>query len=101
MNEAKALSWGQFIETGFDRMQYSFIKQEGTFIATLDMKLWGKKPCSLTNFFTLEDGQKIIAYSWSNNDYLGITEIQIGSKVKLTFTKTRTGFFTLKECEKI
>ena len=48
------------------------------------------------HYFTLKDGRKIVANTWWNNDYLGTAYLPDGTKVILTFKKTKTGFFALK-----
>ena len=43
---------------------------------------------NLTAFFTFEDGRRIMASAYQNNDYyLGLTEIDPGSTLELTFLK--------------
>lgn len=99
MNEKRALSWNEFINSGFDGEPYKFIDEEGTFDATVDMKRWGKKADSMMAYFTLDDGRKIIAFSWKNSDYLGLGEISVGSAVTLTFSKNSKGYIYLKSVE--
>ena len=65
---------------------YSFIDEEGVFRATLDNKMWGRM--NLTAFFTFEDGRRIMASAYQNDDYyLGLPDIDIGSELELTFLK--------------
>ena len=84
----RALSNDEFYSSGIDPYEYSFCKQEGVHIATLDAKRWGKK-CNILGYFTTESGMKIITSAWNHGlspiPYLGMDRIPIGSKVKLTF----------------
>ena len=87
MNEKRALSIGQFAESGIDTSDYRFIETEGTFRAVLDLKVWGQK--MVKNFLTLEDGRKIIACTFSREHYLGMADIPIGTRLELTFRKAK------------
>ena len=49
-NEKRALSWREFVESGFDGREYQFPDFEGTFAATIACKRWNKD-----NFFGLAD----------------------------------------------
>lgn len=84
----KAYSKAQIRTTDFMFSNYSLIEEEGTFRAVVDNKVWGN--CNLTAFFTLEDGRKIFAAAFQDHDYLGLTEIPLGSSVELTFKKAKT-----------
>ena len=43
---------------------------------------------NLTAFFTFEDGRRIMASAYQNNDYyLGLPDIDVGSTLELTFLK--------------
>lgn len=85
----------EFIKSDIDTSDYLFMTEEGEFEATVDLKRWGKNG-ELINFFTLSDGRKIVANTRWNNDYLGTAYIPDGTKVALTFKKTRKGFYALK-----
>ncbi len=87
MNEKRALSIGQFAESGIDTSCYHFIETEGTFKAVLDLKVWGQK--MVKNFLTLEDGRKIIACTFSRENYLGMADIPLGTRLELTFKKAK------------
>lgn len=85
----------EFIKSDIDASDYLFMTEEGEFEATVNLKRWGKNG-ELINFFTLSDGRKIVSNTWWNNDYLGTAYIPDGTKVALTFKKTRKGFYALK-----
>ena len=40
--EKRALSWREFVESGFDGREYQFPDFEGTFAATIACKRWNK-----------------------------------------------------------
>ena len=99
MEEKRALSNHQFAASGFDIKPYSFITTEGIFIGTLDFKRWGKKK-NLLSYFTLADGRKIFASTFSLQDYLGLADIRLGTNVKLTFIAAkRSGVIYLRKVE--
>ena len=84
----KAYSKAQIRATDFMFSNYSLIEEEGTFRAVVDNKVWGNG--NLTAFFTLEDGRMVFAAAFQDHDYLGLTEIPLGSSVELTFKKAKT-----------
>ena len=61
MFEKRGLSKAQFAQSGYDTSAYRFIETEGTFNATLDLKVWGDS--MLKNFLTLEDGRTGSAFT--------------------------------------
>ena len=85
MYEKRGLSKSQFAQSGFDTSEYRFIETEGTFTATLDLKVWGNS--MLKNFLTLEDGRKIIACTFHRENYLDMADIPMGTILELTFKK--------------
>ena len=85
MYEKRGLSKAQFAQSGIDTSDYRFFETEGTFIATLDLKVWGNR--MLENFLTLEDGRKIIACTFPQTNYLGLADIPLGSILEVTFKK--------------
>ena len=85
MYEKRGLSKAQFAQSGFDTSEYRFIETEGTFTATLDLKVWGNS--MLKNFLTLEDGRRIITCTFHRENYLGMADIPLGSILELTFKK--------------
>ena len=94
MNQKRALSQKQFIQSGFDASGYSFIEEEGTFVATIDIKVWGNR--NLISYMTLNDGRKIKACTFPE-DYLGMADMPFGSTVKITFKKSKSGKIYLRE----
>lgn len=87
MYEKRALSKNQFAESGIDTSDYRFIETEGDFVAILDLKVWGNR--NLRSFFTLEDGRKIIAYTFPRENYLGLADTPIGSVFLLIFQQAK------------
>ena len=86
MEKIRALSKAQFAQSGFDTNDYHFITELGTFTAYLDLKVWGKR--CLECFFTFADDRKIVACTFPEADYLGLADIPIGTKLRLTFEET-------------
>ena len=101
MEEKKALSNRQFVQSEFSIKPYELMDEEGTFFAMLDFKRWGKK-LNLLSYFTLDDGRKIFASSWQREGYLGLPDIRLGSRVELTFKRPKkTGIAYLKSAKPV
>ena len=97
----RAYSRNQFAELDFDGKEYEFNEQEGTFTGTLVCKKWGKKS-NIIAYVDFDDGRKIIArLCKSSSHYLGIPEIPMGSRVKLTFAPNKRHNVRLKSVEVI
>ncbi len=79
--------------------EYQYIDREGTFEATLDDRYWGKS-INVLAFFTLSDGRKIIASAWQKDNYLGIPDIERGTKLIITFEKNKKGIPYLRKVER-
>ena len=94
-NENRALSWQQFVESGFDGRDYKYADFEGDVTGVLDCKRWGSKK-NLVGYFTLDNGQRIIAVAWAEKNYLGLADIPTKSRVRLTFRNSSTGKTYLK-----
>ena len=83
-----------------DFNDYSFMDEEGEFEGKIDTKNYGKKNNIIINV-TLTDGRKITAVAYSDNDYLGLKEIEVGSNVKMTFERANNGRIRLTEVFKL
>lgn len=79
-----------------DFKDYSFMDEEGEFEGKIDTKNYGKKNNIIINV-TLTDGRKITAVAYSDNDYLGLKEIEVGTNVVMTFKKSANGRIRLTE----
>ena len=100
MEKIRALSKVQLAQSEFDIRSYHFITETGTFIAYLDLKIWGKR--CLECFFTFADGRKIVACTFPEADYLGLADIPIGTKLRLTFEETvRSKHIYLRNAEAV
>ncbi len=95
----RAYSKQQFYDSGFNSEEYTYADFEGTFNATLDCKRWGNGS-NVLGFFTLENGRKIISAAWQRENYLGIPEMEIGTKVILTYKKAFNGKCYLNKVER-
>lgn len=97
----RAYSRNQFNELDFDSKQYEFNEKEGTFTGTLVCKKWGKKS-NIIAYVDFDDGRKIMCTAFTMPDnYLGIPEIEMGSRVKLTFAPNKRHNVRLKSVEVI
>ena len=89
----------QLEEKGVCVDEYLTNDREGVFKAQLDYKRWGKKRNVLA-YFTFEDGSKVMAAAWQNAGYLGISEIEEGAMLTLTFKKAKNGIYYLRKVER-
>lgn len=87
----------QFAHSDFDASGYEFAKAEGVFSARVDCKHWGKN--KLLCYFTLENGEKLLSAVFQQDGYLGLNDIPMGTRVKLTYRKSNTGNCYLKEVQ--
>lgn len=79
-----------------DFNDYDFMDEEGEFEGKIDSKNYGKKNNIIINV-TLTDGRKITAVAYSDNDYLGLKDIEVGSIVIMTFEKSNNGRIRLRD----
>ena len=98
MDDKRAYSWRQFVESGFDGRDYDFSTFEGEYTAAIACKRWDKRQ-NLLAYLNLDDGRK--TFAWQRDDYHGLGEMPIGARVKVTFVKSANGNAYLREVEKI
>ena len=97
----RAYSRNQFAELDFDGKEYVFNEVEGVFTGTLVCKKWGKKS-NIIAYVDFDDGRKIMTTAFTEpGNYLGIPEIPMGSRVKLTFAPNKRHNVRLKSVEVI
>ena len=89
-NEKRALSWREFVESGFDGREYQFPDFEGTFAATIACKRWDRNK-NLLAYLDFDDGRKIMTSAWSEKNYLGLADIPLNSRVSVSFLSTSWG----------
>lgn len=90
-NEKRALSWREFVESGFDGREYQFPDFEGTFAATIACKSWNKSR-NLLVYLDLDDGRKIITATWNKDNFFGLADMPVGTRVSVRFkTAVSTG----------
>lgn len=98
--DKRALTWQQFLDSGFDGRDYQFPDFEGTFEATIACKRWDRSR-KLLAYLNLDDGQKILTAAWSEKNYLGLADLPIGTHIRVTFQYSAKGVSYLKAVEKI
>ena len=90
-NEKRALSWREFVESGFDGREYQFPDFDGTFAATIACKRWNKSK-NLLVYLDLDDGRKIITATWNKDNFFGLADMPAGTRVSVRFkTAVSTG----------
>lgn len=89
-NEKRALSWREFVESGFDGREYQFPDFEGTFAATIACKRWDRNK-NLLAYLDFDDGRKIMTSAWSEKNYLGLADIPLNTRVSVSFQFSAKG----------
>lgn len=100
MKEQRALSWQQFLESGFDGREYTFPDFEGTYEAAIACKRWNKSR-NLLVYLDFDDGRKILTAAWNTTDYYGLADMPVGSRIRATFRRTKKGDSFLRGAEQI
>lgn len=101
MNEEKrAYSWSQFMESGFDGRDYKFPTFDGLHDATIVCKRWNKSR-NLLVYLDLDDGRKVVTATWNRDNYYGLADLPMGSRVRVKFVKSAKGVFYLRCVEEI
>ena len=96
----KALSWQEFLRAGFDDSGYNFPDFEGSLEAEIVCKRWDKGS-KLLVYLNSDDGRKIITSAWQNTNYMGLHNIPIGSRIRVTFQCSKNGISYLRNVEVI
>ena len=99
-NEKRALSWQEFLDSGFDGRDYNFPDFEGTFEAEVVCKRWDKNS-KLLVYLNFDDGRKIITSAWQDSNYKGLADIPFHgiSGIVLTSNESvRTDSACLGQC---
>ncbi len=95
----RILSRNQFAQSDFDRKGYVFNEMEGTFKGVLRFAVWGRK-CNAIGYVELDDGRKIMCTAFQQPDnYLGIPEIEFGTRVIVTYERGKRGNIRLKSVQ--
>ena len=95
MTTANVLSKGQLQASEFDDSEYKYNLQPGEFTGIIDLKRWDKGR-KLVTYMTFEDGRKIIALTWPRSNHEGLTDMEIGSKVRVTYMESRNGMLVIR-----
>lgn len=101
--EVRAFSENQFRDIlaeypdeGFEN--YTLNDDEGTFEGEIVLKKWGKKSNIICFVNCGERLIKCTAFQ-NNGNYLGLADIPMGSRVRLTFARSRSGSNRLASAE--
>jgi len=98
--EKRALSWQEFLDSGFDGRDYNFPDFEGTFEAEIVCKRWDKNS-KLLVYLDFDDGRKIITSAWQDSNYKGLADIPFNTRVRVTFQYSKKGISYLRSAEVI
>ena len=97
----RILSRNQFEMSNFNRDGYEFNEIEGTYKGIMRFAVWGRK-CNAIAYVELDDGRKIICTAFQKPDnYLGIPELDFGTRVEVVYEKGKRGNIRLKSIKKI
>ena len=89
-NEKRALTWHEFVDSGFDGRDYKFPDFEGTFEAVIACKRWNKSQ-NLLVYLDLVDGRKIITAAWNKTNFYGLADMPVGTRVLVKFKTATSG----------
>ena len=98
--EKRALSWQEFVDSGFDGRDYEFPDFEGNYEATIACKRWDKNR-NLLAYLDFDDGRKIMTSAWSEKNYLGLADIPLNTRVSVSFQFSAKGISYLRSVEVI
>ena len=98
--EKRALSWQEFVDSGFDGRDYEFPDFEGTYEATIACKRWDKNK-NLLAYLDFDDGKKIMTSAWNEKNYLGLADIPLNTRVSVSFQFSARGISYLRSVEVI
>lgn len=98
--EKRALSWQEFVDSGFNDRDYEFPDFEGTYEATIACKRWDKNR-NLLAYLDFDDGRKIMTSAWSEKNYLGLADIPLNTRVSVSFQFSAKGISYLRSVEVI
>ena len=98
--DKRALSWQEYLDSGFDGRDYKFPDFEGTFEAEMVSKRWDKNS-KLLVYLDFDDGSKVITSAWQDSNYMGLADIPVNSRVRVTFQYSKKGISYLRSAEAI
>ena len=85
-----AYSQMQYMESGFDGSVYEHNDKPGVFTGTLACKKYGRK-VNIIAYINFDDGRKVVCSAYSSKNYLGLKNIEIGSRVEVSFAPNTNG----------
>ena len=66
MDDKRAMTWQEFVDSDFDGRAYEFPDFEGTCFATIACKRWNKSR-NLLVYLDLDDGRKLLTAAWNTS----------------------------------
>lgn len=85
-----AYSQLQYLESGFDGSVYEYNDEPGVFTGILACKKYGRR-VNIIAYIDFDDGRKVVCSAYSSKNYLGLKDIEMGSKVEVTFAPNKNG----------
>ena len=98
MENTKVYSRTEMREMMIDTSEYFFMNESGDFVGTLEMKAEARAGM-LRLFFRLSDERKIITPVFWWQSYLGFYEMEIGTKLKLSYRESSQNKIFLQSAE--
>lgn len=98
MENTKVYSRSEMREMMMDTSEYFFMDESGDFVGTLEMKAEARAGM-LRLFFRLSVERKIITPVFWWQRYLGFYEMEIGTKLKLSYRESSQNKIFLKSVE--
>ena len=85
-----AYSQIQYMESGFDGSVYEYNDEPGVFTGTLVCKRYGRR-VNIIAYIGFDDGRKVVCSAYSSKNYLGLKDIEMGSRVEVSFAPNTNG----------
>ena len=98
MENTKVYSRTEMREMMIDTSEYFFMEESGDFVGTLEMKAEARAGM-LRIFLRLSDKRKIITPVFWWQRYLGFYEMEIGTKLKLSYRESSQNKIFLQSAE--
>ncbi len=100
MNSSCAMEWKEFLASGFNGRPYSFPDFDGDVVGEIACKRWNRSRNLLT-YIDLDDGRKIVTGAWNTNNFCGLADMPVGTRVRLSFRFSKNGNAYLFHAETI
>lgn len=99
--DSRAMSWDQFVKSGFDGRDYKFPDFEGDCCSSPSPASDGNKNHNLLVYLDTKDGRKFITAARGKDNFYGLADLPVGTRVLVTFGASDQGNFFLRGAEEL